>query len=159
MRTRFIAGLTLLAYCLFAHSPLFARETTPEAQKLVADCKTQSADSVLIYERCLQSEYKKLEKQTERLTDKLDGLVGGHKSFGRWKIRDWSSAIKKSQTHWVIFSGRDCEWEGYATPEKKKISSAITECRIEQALKRIKFLENRVKELNSLIQSTNRKEQ
>ena len=158
MSNRFLTALPLLAFSLLfaTTTPAFTQQL--DASQLIAECKAAAGERVFKYQRCLIGEYERLEKQTRQLTDKLLGMVGGHRAFGRLKILQWSNAISKSQSRWHKFIVWDCEWGGHARLNKKGAAAAMTKCRIERTAKRVKHLENRVRALDNLIKNANQKD-
>ena len=127
------------------------------AAQRIAQCEQQSGENRFHLHRCLLREYEILQKRTDILVDKLLGMVGGNKSFGRYKKIRWSEAIAKSHSLWQKLVPKDCEWEAHILPSLKGASIAIDRCGIKQAAKRVQHLEKRVKTLdNILIDEKNR---
>jgi uncharacterized protein YecT (DUF1311 family) len=146
-----IPVLVAIAVLFSISAPLVAAENTPDAEQLIAQCEQKIGKNRFHLHRCLLSEYEQLVKETDHLTDKLLGLVGAHRSFGRMKIIQWSSAITKSQSRWQKLVPHDCEWEGHILANAKGAAVAIDRCGIKRAAQRVKFLKKRVKDLVKVV--------
>ena len=133
-------------------------EYVAKARQVIARCAQSSGDNRFAHHRCLLKEYERLQKKTDILTDQLLGKVGGHRSFGRLKIIQWSNAITKSQSRWQKLVPWDCEWEGHVLPTAKGAAVAIDRCGIIRAAKRVQLLEKRLEALNIAITNDKGKE-
>ena len=122
-------------------------------------CSLKSAKHRYKYQICLRKEYVRLDEQTQKLTDKMLGVVGRHRAFGRRKIIRLSNAILKSQSHWKKFIVWDCEWPGHLHGSKPIAASSMTECRIRRAFIRRRSLDLNLKILNTLIEQKSKKDQ
>ena len=122
-------------------------------------CSLKSARHRYKYQICLRKEYVQLDKQTQKLTDKMLGVVGRHRAFGRRKIIGLSNAILKSQSRWKKFIVWDCEWPGHLYGNKPIAASSMTECRIKRAFIRRRSLDLDLKILNTLIEQKSKKDQ
>ena len=121
------------------------------AEQMIAQCEQKSGENRFHLHRCLLQQYEVLQKKADILIDKLLGMVGGHKPFGRYKKIRWSEAIAKGHSLWQKLLPKDCEWEAHILPSLKGASVAIDRCGIIRTLERIQILEKRVKTLNTVL--------
>ena len=160
MPLRFFIPLILLTFPSFSASgkQLANPQHVLISAQLIAACEQKTGENRFHLHRCLLQEFETLQKKTDMLTDRLLGMVGAHRSFGRLKIIQWSNAITKSQSRWQKMVPWDCEWEGHILPSPKGASVAIDRCGIKRAAKRVQLLETRVKTLTIALETaTNKK--
>ena len=153
-----LKSIILLIILIFSSLSVSAKQFAVPSHALVSKqliraCEEKSGENRFQLHRCLLQEFETLQKKTDRLTDRLLGMVGGHRSFGRLKIIQWSNAITKSQSRWQKMIPWDCEWEGHILPSPKGASVAIDRCGIERAAKRVQRLETRVKTLAAVLKT------
>ncbi len=148
-RTYFIA---ILLSCLVTilSTPAMAKKQ-PDADQLIRQCEQATGKNRFKLHHCLLAEFERLQKTTDQLTDRLLSLVGGHRSFGRLKIIQWSNAITKSQSRWQKLVPWDCEWEGHILTSNKGAAVAIDRCGVKRAAKRVMLLEKRLQTLNTIL--------
>ncbi len=134
-------------------APLHAADSRSDliARQLITQCEQKTGDNRFQLHRCLLQQYENLQKQTDKLVDKLLGMVGGHKAYGRYKIIRWSEAIARGHSLWQKLVPKDCEWEAHILPSLKDASTAIDRCGIERAAARVQLLEKRVKTLDNIL--------
>lgn len=142
MRARF-AGLLILFLFSAARHPAVAEPVSAEAARLIGSCREKAAGQMFHYHRCLIEEYERIEGVTDKLTDRLLGIIGGNRELGRLRIIQWSNAITQSQSQWKKYIIWDCEWGGHLEQGKPGAAAVMTECRIERALERQRELEAR----------------
>ena len=133
-------------------------EHVEKARQVITQCTKSSGDNRFAHHRCLLQEYERLQKRTDRLTDKLLGIVGAQRAYGRLKIIQWSNAITKSQSRWQKLVPWNCEWEGHILPSAKGAAVAIDRCGVLMAAKRVQLLEKRLEALNIAIANDKGKE-
>ncbi len=145
--------LLLVPLVIMIAGPLHAADSQANlvSGQMIAQCEQKSGDNRFHLHRCLLQQYEILQKQTDILVDKLLGMVGAHKPYGRYKKIRWSEAIAKSHSLWQKLVPKDCEWEAHILPSLKGASIAIDRCGIKRAARRVQLLEKRVKTLDNIL--------
>jgi hypothetical protein len=129
-----------------------ARPAAPQGPEIIiSSCRRKTPGDRLRIHRCLLGEYERLEKEVDRLNDRLLGLIGSHRSFGRLKIIQWSNAVAKSHYYWQKLTPWDCEWEGHALPSSKGAAVAMDICGVKRAAARIRLLQARIDAVKKII--------
>lgn len=158
MCIRLLPWLTMSILTLALMTPSHAANEPSGIEQIYSQCHTTSAGSQFRYHRCLVGEYELLIKKSDLQTDKLLGLVGAYRPFGRMRIIQWSNAILKSQSRWLKLIVWDCEWPGHLSLELKGAAAAMTECRIDRAMKRVQLLDKRIQAINTVVANEKKKE-
>ncbi len=153
MITRLTAAHLFFLTALLFSSGIFAKPQRPDAALLIAACENRTGSDRFKLHRCLLAEYERLQRRSDKLTDKILGMVGKHRAFGRLKIIQWSNAISKSQSRWQKYVPWDCEWEGHILSSPKQASVAIDRCGIERAAARVELLQKRLKTLQERLKA------
>ncbi|MCP4936754.1 MAG: hypothetical protein GY927_21760 [bacterium] len=145
--------LLLAPLVVLLATPIHAANSPPDlvARQVIAQCKQNSGENRFHLHRCLLQQYEILLKRADILVDKLLGMVGGHKSYSRYKKIRWSESIAKSHSLWQKLIPKDCEWEAHILPSLKGASTAIDRCGIKRAAARVQLLEKRVKTLDNVL--------
>ena len=154
MKKIFPALLIMMILSIVTTIPANARpdsNASPASpDEIIAACEQKHGEDRIRIHHCLLDSFNQLEKEVEQLNDKLLGLIGSHRAFGRLKIIQWSNAVAKSHYYWQKMLPWDCEWEGHVLPTSRGAAVAIDRCGIREAAERVKLMKKRISEVERI---------